>query len=133
MAAEHLAKLRASLGVDGGTRRVLATRRGDDRARSTRETPLQLVRHEAAPVDRRRLDAKPKCPDQVGDARPARILEDDRVSRPKVRLSDELDAVERAADDGDVATDPVGGEIRVGELDELVQLGWPAVEHVSRV
>ena len=68
--------------------------------------------------------------EQIGDSRPARVLDDHAIAGPELRLQHTLDAVERAAGDGDVADDPVGGEVGLGQLGELRQLDRPAVELV---
>ena len=68
--------------------------------------------------------------EQVGDSRPARVLDNDSVARPELGLEDAFDSVQRAAGDRDLALDPVGGEVLLGELDESRQLGRPPVELV---
>ena len=68
--------------------------------------------------------------DEVGDARPTRVLDDDAIARPELGLKHPLDPVERAAGDRDVAGDAVGGEVGLRELDEPRQLHRTAVELV---
>ena len=68
--------------------------------------------------------------DEVGDARPARVLDDHAIARPQLGLQHPLDPVERAADDRDVAGDAVGGEVGPRQLDQPLQLDRTAVELV---
>src|SRR5581483_12073976 len=85
---------------------------------------------EAAAVDPDGRDRQPEGVQEVGDPRPARVLDDYAVAGAKLRLQGALDRVERTARDGDVAVDPVAGEIRLGRGDELRQLRLDAGEPV---
>src|SRR5262249_38970259 len=94
---------------------------------------LEGVWDETALVDGDRLDDEPESMDQVADARPARILDDDPVADPELRLERALDRVERPSGDGDVAADAVGRELGLGQSSECGELRRDAVEPVGRV
>src|SRR5581483_2738240 len=86
------------------------------------ERVVERLGIEAAAVDPDGRDRQPEGVQEVGDPRPARVLDDYAVAGAKLRLQGALDRVERTARDGDVAVDPVAGEIRLGRGDELRQL-----------
>ena len=71
--------------------------------------------------------------DEVGDPRPARVLDDDAITGQHVGLQEPFDPVERAADDRYVALHAVRGEVGLGEFDQALQLVRAAVELVLRV
>ena len=53
--------------------------------------------------------------DEIGDPRPAGVLDDDAITGQHVGLQEPFDTVERAADDRYVALHAVRGEVGLGE------------------
>jgi hypothetical protein len=125
---EQLAQDARPPGVDGAPGRILPARSGDDGVRAAAKGGFEFVGDEAALVDAYRLGPQSEGLDQVVDARPAGVLHHHLVSRAEPGLQHALDGVECAARYGDVAVDPVGGEVRPGQLGEPVQLDGTAVE-----
>src|SRR5215813_12529454 len=73
--AEHLTQLAAAQRVDSSTGRILSARGGDDRFRPAPKGNGQFVRVQSALVNPNRLGSQPKRPDEVVNARPARVLD----------------------------------------------------------
>ncbi len=133
MAGEHFPEATSPLLVERRAGRILTTRRRDHRLRAAPERPFERVGHETALIHPRRHGLQPERKQQVGDPRPARVLDDDAVAGPELRLQHSLDAVERTADDGDVALDPVRCEVGLRQTDQLRQPDRPTVELVLRI
>ena len=103
MARQHRAQRAPASGIDRGAGGILASRGRDDGPRPAAQRAVEPVGIEPAPVDGDGLDRQPEGMHQVGDPRPARVLDDDPVAGPELGLQRALDRVERAAGDRDVA------------------------------
>jgi hypothetical protein len=129
----YVAQQAAALGVDGRPGRVLAAWGDDGCPGASGQRPGELIEDGTALIGAHGLGLQPECADQVRDARPARIFDGHPVARPQLCLQDAFDAIERAAGDGDVPVDAVGGEVGLGQLDQPAELDRPTVELVSRI
>ena len=122
MLVQYVAQQAAALGVDGRPGRVLAAWGDDGCPSASGQRPGELMGDGTALIDAHGLGLQPECADQVRDARPARIFDGHPVARPQLCLQDAFDAIERAAGDGDVPVDAVGGEVGLGQLDQPAEL-----------
>jgi hypothetical protein len=120
----------AARAVDRGAGGVLPAGRQDGGPRTPAQRGVEQLGIGSAPVDRDGLDRESEGVDEVGDARPAGVLDDDPVTRPQRGLQRALDRVERAAGDRDIAGYPVPGELGGCQRGEVGQIRGAAVQLV---
>ena len=126
--ASTAASSRARRGVEHGAGRVLRARGDHDRRGAGAQ---RLLRAPRAPSRARRgdgLQAQPVGAQQVVQGRVAGVLDGHAVARAQVRRQRELDPVERAADDAQLAVRQAAAELLARELAELGQHRRLAVE-----
>src|SRR5262249_59418232 len=102
MASEDGAQVAGTRCIERGAGRILRARRQDEGVDARAERAREVVGTRARVVDRDRLRDEPERGDEVEDGEIARILDGNAVAGAEMRLQYALDAVERAADDGEL-------------------------------